>query len=38
MAAYSGVKTGRSPTDKRFVKDSLTENDLWWGRVNIPLE
>jgi phosphoenolpyruvate carboxykinase (ATP) len=38
FVAYSGVKTGRSPKDKRVVKHSRSENDIWWGPVNIPLE
>lgn len=37
MAAYSGLKTGRSPKDKRIVLDEHTEKDIWWGDVNIPL-
>lgn len=37
LVAYSGVKTGRSPTDKRIVSDSTTEKEIWWGKVNIPL-
>lgn len=37
MVAYSGKRTGRSPKDKRVVKDALTENDIWWGNVNIPI-
>lgn len=36
--AYSGAKTGRTPKDKRVVKDEKTENMIWWGDVNIPLE
>lgn len=36
MAAYSGEKTGRSPKDKRIVKDTTTENEVWWGDINIP--
>ena len=36
LVAYSGVKTGRSPKDKRVVKDSRSEADVWWGSVNIP--
>ncbi len=36
MAAYSGEKTGRSPRDKRIVKDATTENEIWWGDINIP--
>ena len=38
LVAYSGSKTGRSPKDKRIVKDGASENDIWWGSVNIPLE
>ena len=38
LVAYSGAKTGRSPKDKRVVKQSPSENDVWWGPVNIPLE
>jgi phosphoenolpyruvate carboxykinase (ATP) len=37
LIAYSGVKTGRSPKDKRVVKEAPFENDVWWGSVNIPL-
>jgi phosphoenolpyruvate carboxykinase (ATP) len=38
LVAYSGVKTGRSPKDKRVVKQSPSEGDVWWGPVNIALE
>src|ERR1700754_2132534 len=38
LVAYSGVKTGRSPKDKRVVKQTPSENDVWWGKVNIPLD
>jgi phosphoenolpyruvate carboxykinase (ATP) len=38
LVAYSGVKTGRSPKDKRIVKQTPSENDIWWGSVNIPLD
>ena len=37
LIAYSGEKTGRSPKDKRIVKNNKSEN-IWWGDVNIPLE
>ncbi len=37
MCAYSGIKTGRSPKDKRVVLDNMTEKDIWWGSVNIPI-
>jgi phosphoenolpyruvate carboxykinase (ATP) len=38
LVAYSGVKTGRSPKDKRVVKQSPSKDEVWWGSVNIPLE
>ena len=38
LIAYSGAKTGRSPKDKRVVKNPSSENDVWWGPVNVPLE
>src|SRR5437763_11732808 len=38
LVAYSGVKTGRSPKDKRVVKHAETEAEVWWGPVNIPLD
>ena len=38
LVAYSGVKTGRSPKDKRVVKQGPSKDEVWWGSVNIPLE
>ena len=38
LIAYSGTKTGRSPLDKRVVKNPESENDIWWGSVNVPLD
>jgi phosphoenolpyruvate carboxykinase (ATP) len=38
LVAYSGVKTGRSPKDKRVVKHPDSEANVWWGSVNIPLD
>ena len=38
LAAYSGAKTGRSPKDKRIVREAASEKDIWWGPVNFPLE
>ena len=38
LLAYSGDKTGRSPKDKRVVRHPDSENDVWWGPVNFPLE
>jgi phosphoenolpyruvate carboxykinase (ATP) len=37
LISYSGAKTGRSPLDKRIVREAETEKDIWWGKVNIPL-
>jgi phosphoenolpyruvate carboxykinase (ATP) len=38
LVAYSGSKTGRSPQDKRVVKQPPSEQNIWWGSVNIPLD
>ncbi|KAK6595853.1 phosphoenolpyruvate carboxykinase [Botrytis cinerea] len=37
LTAYSGAKTGRSPLDKRIVKEPSSENEIWWGPVNKPM-
>jgi phosphoenolpyruvate carboxykinase (ATP) len=37
LVAYSGEKTGRSPKDKRVVKNPASEKDVWWGTTNVPL-
>ena len=36
LASDTGEFTGRSPKDRFVVKDSLTENAVWWGDINIP--
>jgi phosphoenolpyruvate carboxykinase (ATP) len=38
LVAYSGEKTGRSPKDKRIVKNAQSEKDIWWGSVNVALD
>lgn len=38
LIAWSGEKTGRSPQDKHVVRHPNSENDVWWGPVNFPLE
>lgn len=38
LVAYSGSKTGRSPKDKRIVREASTEKDIWWDSVNFGLE
>ncbi|KAI9826618.1 MAG: Protein kinase C-like 1 [Thelocarpon impressellum] len=37
LTAYSGAKTGRSPLDKRIVKEESSDKDVWWGPVNKPM-
>jgi hypothetical protein len=31
LAAISGAKTGRSPQDKRIVREPSSEQEVWWG-------
>ncbi len=38
LVAMSGEKTGRSPLDKRVIRESSSEQDVWWGKVNIGLD
>lgn len=38
LIAYSGKKTGRSPQDKRIVRHTESEDDVWWGPVNVALD
>jgi phosphoenolpyruvate carboxykinase (ATP) len=38
LIAYSGKKTGRSPTDKRVVDEPEVRDNVWWGNVNIKLD
>jgi phosphoenolpyruvate carboxykinase (ATP) len=37
LIAYSGEKTGRSPLDKRVVQDLECQDDVWWGKINMPI-
>lgn len=37
LSVRSGAKTGRSPKDKRIVKEPTSADKVWWGPVNIPL-
>lgn len=37
LATLSGEKTGRSPKDKRVADEESVKDDVWWGKVNIPL-
>jgi len=34
LAVKSGKKTGRSPLDKRIVRELESEDHVWWGPVN----
>lgn len=34
----TGKFTGRSPQDRFIVKDSITEDKVWWGNINIPFD
>ena len=36
LVSETGKRTGRSPKDKFTVKDSITENKVDWGSVNLP--
>ncbi|KEP60274.1 UNVERIFIED_CONTAM: PEP-carboxykinase I [Hammondia hammondi] len=36
LCVSSGLKTGRSPADKRIVEEPSSRDDVWWGKVNIP--
>lgn len=38
LSVDTGEFTGRSPKDKFIVKDSNTENAVWWSQFNIPFE
>ncbi len=38
LVLLSGEKTGRSPNDKRIVQDKATQDDIWWGDINIPMD
>ncbi|WP_430411526.1 phosphoenolpyruvate carboxykinase (ATP) [Kordia sp.] len=38
ITVNTGEFTGRSPKDRFIVKDSITEDRVWWGDINIPFE
>ena len=35
LTIRSGKKTGRSPADKRIVRHPDSEDDIWWGPINM---
>jgi phosphoenolpyruvate carboxykinase (ATP) len=38
LIAKSGKKTGRSPKDKRIVEHAESQDDIWWGTVNMKID
>ncbi len=38
LLVYSGEKTGRSPKDKRVVRNPESENNIDWGDINIEMD
>jgi phosphoenolpyruvate carboxykinase (ATP) len=38
LVALTGSHTGRSPNDKFLAREPGSEQDVWWGKVNRPLE
>ena len=37
LVVRTGPHTGRSAKDKFIVRDSETENSVWWGKVNVEM-
>ena len=38
LVVQTGKHTGRSAKDKFIVRDAETENSVWWGDVNRPMD
>ena len=37
LVVKTGAHTGRSAKDKFIVRDSETEESIWWGKTNVPM-
>jgi phosphoenolpyruvate carboxykinase (ATP) len=38
MVVNTAPYTGRSPNDKFMVREASSEKDIWWGKVNVPID
>ena len=38
LVVATGKHTGRSAKDKFIVKDAETEDTVWWGKTNVPMD
>ncbi len=38
LVCVTGAHTGRSPNDKFLVREPSSDGDVWWGKVNRPVE
>ena len=38
LVVATGKHTGRSAKDKFIVKDAETQDTIWWGATNVPME
>ena len=38
LVVKTGTHTGRSAKDKYIVRDTETENSIWWGKTNVAMD